>query len=66
MDCHHTLHHRPRRVAGLRDATSGASVIAGAGLTFTVDNRDVDRRTAGRIAVAKSFVFAWRKRSGIR
>ena len=52
MDCHHTLHHRPRSVAGLRDAASGASAIAGAGFTFTVDNYDVDSHCAGALPSA--------------
>ena len=41
MDCHHTLRHRPRGVAGLCDAASGASVDACAGFTLAFDSRDI-------------------------
>ena len=66
MDCHYVLHHRPRRVAGLCDAASGASTIADAGFTIAIDNCDIDSRGAGRFPAVDPFVFARRNRSGIR
>ncbi len=66
MDCHHTLRHRPRSLAGLCDAASGPSTIASVRFAVAIDSRDVDSRGAGQFAVTDSFVFARRNSSGIR